>query len=327
MGRIRAVCISEKKGTPKSEVEKALFIAEFGIENDAHAGKWHRQVSILSSESVENFEKRAFSENKNDDESVCESRQAILPGAFGENLITEGIDLGSLPCGSILTIGDVILKLSQRGKECHEGCAIRQKTGKCIMPKEGVFAEVVRGGTVRKGDQVTVELTPAGRPFRAAVVTMSDKASRGERTDESGELLTRLLSDAGFEIIEKTILPDEEPLLVDNLVRISDNRDADLIITTGGTGFSARDITPEATMKVALKNVPGIAEAIRYKTMEKTPKALLSRGVSVIRGKTLIINFPGSPKAVKECFEVVEPILGHGLAILTGRENECGKPL
>ena len=324
IGRIRAICISERKGTPKTEVEEARFLENFGIENDAHAGKWHRQVSLLEAEAVEAF-KLSVRTVPDDPENAETEPVEILPGAFGENLLVEGIDLKALPCGSIFTIGDVRLKLTQRGKECHEGCVIRKKTGDCIMPREGVFAEVIHGGCVRKGDTITVETPSVDRPYRAAVITLSDKASRGERKDESGPILAGLLEGSGFEVIEELILPDEEPELVRNLIRLADNREADLIITTGGTGFSERDITPEATMKVSTKNAPGIAEAIRARSLEITPKAMLSRGASVIRNRTLIINFPGSPKAVRESFEVIEGVIGHGLGILTGREGECAR--
>ena len=311
MGTIRAISISDKKGTSKKPVKQANFIENFGIEGDAHAGRWHRQVSLLSYESVKEFEKDIV------------SKRNIEPGEFGENLLTEGIELRGIACGTILRTGDVILKITQRGKECHEGCEIRKLTGDCIMPREGVFAEVIRGGIISPGQEIILENPENNGSYRTAVITLSDKASRGEREDKSGPLLSKLLKEQGFEVIEELILPDDAGQIKNNLIRLADRRDADLIITTGGTGFSERDVTPEATMAVSTRNVPGIAEAIRAESMKYTPKAMLSRAVSVIRNRTLIINLPGSPKAVEESFEIIKEVLPHGLEILTGRGGEC----
>ncbi len=309
MGYIKAICISSEKGTVKTQVEQARFIENFGIEGDAHAGNWHRQVSLLCREAVAEFAKNDRIDGD------------ILPGAFGENLLVEGIDLSGIPCGTLLKAGDAVLKITQRGKECHSGCNIRKLTGDCIMPREGVFAEVVKGGIVRPGDKIEVEPADPNRPFTAAVVTLSDRAFAGEYTDESGPALAALLEEEGFEVIETPVLPDDTDMLKNTLIRLADRRDADLILTTGGTGFSPRDITPEATLAAATRNAPGIAEAIRAGSMKFTPKAMLSRGVSVIRNNTLIINFPGSPKAVRECFDIIKEPLAHGLGILTGRQG------
>lgn len=125
--------------------------------------------------------------------------------------------------------------------------------------------------------------------------------------------------------MELLLLPDEPEQLKSQLIRLADGRQVDLILTSGGTGFSLRDRTPEATMEVADRNAPGIAEAIRYKSMEITDRAMLSRGVSVIRGRTLIVNLPGSPKAVKESLEFIMEPLGHGLGILRGSASECAR--
>lgn len=157
------------------------------------------------------------------------------------------------------------------------------------------------------------------------MVTLSDKGYAGEREDRSGPLLSAMLEDAGYEVTETVLLPDEQKEIERCLRRLCDGGNVDLIVTTGGTGLSSRDCTPEATLAVADKNVPGIAEAMRLASLKVTPRAMLSRGVSVIRGRTLIINLPGSPKAVKENLEAVLPPLDHGLAILTGTAGECGR--
>lgn len=162
-----------------------------------------------------------------------------------------------------------------------------------------------------------------GYRWKAAVVTLSDKGYAGEREDKSGPRICEMLEEAGYEVTRTLILPDEYKEIKECLCTLCDRDRVDIVLTTGGTGLSPRDCTPEATLAVAEKNVPGIAEAMRLASLKVTPRAMLSRGVSVIRGQTLIINLPGSPKAVKENLEAVLPSLEHGLAILTGRTGEC----
>lgn len=161
--------------------------------------------------------------------------------------------------------------------------------------------------------------------YRAGIVTLSDKGAAGEREDKSGAVIKEILESAGYEVVAQSLLPDEGEALKTELIRLSDQVQCDLVLTTGGTGFSRRDVTPEATMAVAERNVPGIAEAIRAYSMTVTKRAMLSRGVSVIRGGTLIINLPGSPKAVRESLEYVLDTLPHGLDILSGRGGECAR--
>ena len=309
-GTIRAVCISPEKGTVKRPVDSVALIKDFGIEKDAHAGKWHRQVSLLSYESVEAFNQRGG---------------GVADGDFGENILVEGINLKELPVGTVLKAGAVTLRLTQIGKECHSDCEIRRRTGDCIMPREGVFAEVLEGGKVRPGDRITALLPDPDRPFTAAVITLSDKGARGERKDESGPAATQMLEKAGYEIIETLLLPDEPEQLKRELCRLADQRQVNLVITSGGTGFSPRDRTPEATIAVADRNAPGIAEYIRMRSMELTERAMLGRGVSVIRKQTLIINLPGSPKAVRESLGFILGTLDHGLKILRESASECAR--
>ena len=144
MGKIVAVCISKRKGTSKQNVRECLLEAGKGLSDDAHAGPWHRQVSLLPKESIDSFKKQY-------------PDLAVIEGSFAENLTTEGIDLKSLPIGTVLNIGsEVVLKMTQIGKDCHTKCAIYHKVGNCIMPLEGVFAEVVKGGKVKEGDEIVV---------------------------------------------------------------------------------------------------------------------------------------------------------------------------
>lgn len=161
--------------------------------------------------------------------------------------------------------------------------------------------------------------------YRAGIVTLSDKGAAGEREDKSGAVIKEILETAGYEVVSRSLLPDEGEALKAELIRLSDQVQCDLVLTTGGTGFSRHDVTPEATMAVAERNAPGIAEAIRACSMTVTKRAMLSRGVSVIRGGTLIINLPGSPKAVRESLEYVLDTLPHGLDILSGRGGECAR--
>lgn len=142
MGKVMAVCTSAAKGTQKKNTGEGIFIEDYGIQGDAHAGKWRRQVSLLSCEKIEEFRERGAE---------------VEDGAFGENLVVKGIDFRSLPVGTRLSCGDVVLEITQIGKECHHGCQIFQKMGDCIMPREGVFAKVLRGGTIRTGDDMKVE--------------------------------------------------------------------------------------------------------------------------------------------------------------------------
>ena len=304
MGKIMAVNISEERGTQKKNVHSARLIEDWGIEHDAHAGKWHRQVSLLSYEKIEEFRKKVA---------------PVDEGAFGENLIIQGIDLRHLPVGTRLACGEVLLEVTQIGKQCHNGCEIFRLMGDCIMPREGIFAKVLRGGMISEGDEITVEK----RPLRAAILTASDSGYAGEREDVSGPTIRKILEENGYQVVHTILLPDDREMLAQEMSRIADEGVAELLVTTGGTGFSPRDCMPEATMDITERAVPGIPEAIRAYSMTITPRAMLSRAAAGIRKHTLIINLPGSPKAVKESLEYILPSLEHGLEILTGTASNC----
>ena len=309
MGKILAICISEKKGIQKSPIDSAVLLEDWGIEGDAHGGKWHRQVSLLSFEKIEDFRAKGAD---------------VDFGAFGENLVVEGFDLRKIPVGSRFQIGDALLELTQIGKECHSHCAIFHAVGDCIMPREGVFTKVLKGGSIKVGDEIQLLPLPDDRPFTAAIVTLSDKGSQGEREDKSGPAIQERLEKEGYSVIETLLLPDGIQPLASQLSRLADQRQVNVIFTTGGTGFSERDLTPEATIQVCDRMANGIAEAMRQYSLTITGRAMLSRAVSGIRKKTLIVNLPGSPKAVKESLEYILPQLDHGLDILRGTGGECG---
>jgi len=161
--------------------------------------------------------------------------------------------------------------------------------------------------------------------FKVGIITSSDKGSTGEREDLSGPVIAELVSSKGYEVISQVIVPDEKEELISAMINMSDELKVDLILTTGGTGFSKRDVTPEATKSICERDANGIAEAIRYYSLSITPRAMLSRAVSGIRGDTLIINLPGSPKAVKEALDYALDSIHHGLEILTNKTSDCAR--
>ncbi len=310
MGKVLAVCTSKRRGIQKTNVDRGVFVVGNGIDTDAHAGNWHRQVSLLSADKIEEFRSRGAD---------------VEYGAFGENLVVEGIDFRALPVGTLLRCGDVLLEMTQIGKECHTHCTIYHQVGDCIMPREGVFARVLEGGEIQVGDTMEIEPRKDRFPWQAAVITLSDKGAAGEREDKSGPAIADRLRENGYEVIEQFLLSDDPEVLKHHLIRLCDQRKPDLILTTGGTGFSQRDQTPEATLAVADREAPGIAEAIRAASLKITKHAMLSRGVSVIRGKTLIINLPGSPKACMESMDVFMDAIPHAMGLLRNEVQDCAR--
>ncbi|MGE5583830.1 MAG: molybdenum cofactor synthesis domain-containing protein [Bacillota bacterium] len=303
MGTIVAVCTSQNKGEPKKDTGRGLLLKDIGLEGDAHAGFAHRQVSLLALTSIQKMVERGLK---------------VGPGDFAENLTVEGLELTGLPIGSRLRVGkDAILGVTQIGKKCDHPCTIFRRTGACVMPKEGIFTEVLWGGEVAKGDEIRVM-----NPYSFGVIIASDKASRGERVDQCGPLIREILRPWG-EVGECQIVPDEAPELVRAMTSFTDEKKVDLLVTSGGTGFGPRDVTPEATLQIIERQIPGIPEAIRASGMAKTPRAMLSRGIAGIRKRSLIINLPGSPRGVRESLEVILPVLEHALEVVTGKNGDC----
>ncbi|MDA8092174.1 MAG: molybdopterin-binding protein [Nitrospiraceae bacterium] len=304
-GRIVSINVSPKKGVRKTPVKEALLKENYGIEGDAHASSsWHRQVSLLAIESIGKAQCSKNSAKKN-----------LEPGDFAENITTKGLALAQLPIGTKLLIGQSLTEVTQIGKRCHEKCEIYRETGDCIMPREGIFVKVLSGGPAKAGDPVSV------LHITAAVITLSDKGSKGERIDESGPLINELLAAIGAGVLHYEVIPDEEEILKERLLKYSAL--VDLVVTTGGTGLTARDVTPEATAAVIERHLPGIAEAMRACGMQKTKRAMLSRGIAGTRGTCLIINLPGSPKAVRESLEAVLDVIPHAISKIKGQGEDC----
>jgi molybdenum cofactor synthesis domain-containing protein len=308
-GRVVSVNIADQKGVQKAPQAAITLVVEHGVEGDAHAGPWHRQVSLLANESVEKMRAKGLD---------------VAPGAFGENVTTEGIVVYQLPVGTRLRMGAALLEVTQIGKVCHDRCAIYYQAGDCVMPREGIFVRVLESGEVRPGDPITLEKRSL---IRAAVLTVSDKGSRGEREDESGGALEELLGEMGAAVVARAVVPDEREQIAAALTRFADESEANLVLTTGGTGFTARDVTPEATQDVLDRPAPGFAEAMRAGSLAKTPHAMLSRAVSGLRGRTLIINMPGSPRACREQFAMVAAALPHAIEKLLDLGGDCATPL
>ncbi|MPM95577.1 hypothetical protein SDC9_142732 [bioreactor metagenome] len=227
--------------------------------------------------------------------------------------------MASLPVGTYLLAGETLLEVTQIGKKCHHHCESFQQVGECVMPKEGIFARVLAGGKITVGDKIAI-----WHGIPVAIITASDKGAKGEREDVSGQEIASIIAEIGGKVIDYRILPDDMEALASTMVELTDQIGAALVLTTGGTGFSPRDFTPEATLKVIERQVPGLPEAMRRESFAKTSRAMLSRAVAGIRGKSLIINLPGSPKGVRECLQVIMPELPHAVEILRGTSGECG---
>ncbi len=305
-GRIRAISVSSCKGEPKHNVPEADLRADFGLVGDAHAGSGPRQVSLLALESIQ---------------ELRSAGAEVSPGDFAENLTVEGLDLSALTVGCRLRIGSAVeLEVTQLGKRCHGRCRIFEKLGDCIMPKQGVFARVVTGGQIAAGDEIVADRPSGSNPpvARVGVLTISDSCARGTREDASGPAIQETLRAHGYEVREVRVVPDDRDAIVWELTRFVDVGRYDLVFTTGGTGLGPRDVTPEATLAVCDRLVPGLVELMRAEGLTKTPNAVLSRGVAALRGPTLIINLPGSPKAVREGLEAILDVLPHALEMMHG---------
>jgi len=301
---VLSVNISEKKGTIKKPVGE-IELTELGVRDDAHAGNWHRQVSLLGKDSIEKFEKDA--------------NRKIEFGEFAENITTDGLILYETNPLDRLLIGDIELEITQIGKKCHgTSCAIFKEVGNCVMPKEGIFARVLKNGVVKAG--YSIEYIP--KVYKVQIITLSDRAFKGEYEDRSGPRIIELVEEF-FNVnknlfeIEHTIIPDDPDALYTLLEKAKNNED-DVVITTGGTGIGPRDFTPEVVYSVLEKEIPGIMEMIRMKYGAEKQNAYLSRGVAGVMDQTLVYALPGSVKAVNEYMAEILKTLMHLFYMLHG---------
>jgi molybdenum cofactor synthesis domain-containing protein len=299
-----SVNISEAKGTIKKPVSE-IHLNDEGVEGDAHAGKWHRQVSLLAMESAAKFAKMAGRE--------------IACGEFAENITTEGMLLYEASPLDRFYCEELELEVTQIGKKCHgDNCAIYREVGNCVMPKEGIFCRVLSIGDLKAGD--TLEYIP--KVYSALVITLSDRAHAGEYEDRSGPRVRALLQNyfedkKWLHDIENVLIPDDEQAL-SALLLDAVEQGVDFIFTTGGTGIGPRDISPEVVRSVIKKEIPGIMEMIRMKYGAEKPNALLSRGIAGAADKTLIFALPGSVKAVNEYMDEIAKSLQHMVYMLHG---------
>jgi molybdenum cofactor synthesis domain-containing protein len=306
MGKIKAISISENKGTRKNNVNKVNVIDQFGLENDAHAGKWHRQISFLAEESIQ---------------KIIDAGLNVKAGDFAENITTTGIDLCGLSVGSILQIGNLEFVISQMGKICHKRCAIYFQAGDCVMPKEGIFAVVKGDGEIKVGDEIKV--VPK-KNFSVAVITLSDKGSKGEREDITGIKISDFINDKiNPAFIRYEMIPDEKDKLEKLIIDLTDRQQIDIIITNGSTGIAERDIAPDVTEKIITRRLPGFEEAMRMESFKITPHALISRAVCGTRKNSFIINLPGSPKGAIENLSTVVDAIPHCVKKLQGDKTDC----
>lgn len=320
-GKIISINISPEKGAKKSPVREAILVRGKGLKGDAHYGSV-REVSFLDAISIKKFVRQTG------------GKVRPAPGDFAENITTSGIRWSESRPGDEVRIWNpsapsdkIILSVTQIGKECHKGCAIRKVTGRCIMPEEGIFAKVVKGGRIFPG--YSVEVIPRAT-IRVCILTCSDKASRGERIDTSGPAIEKELAALKKErlavkTLDYKIVPDDREKIASVLKEWCDKVKPDIVFTTGGTGFGPRDWTPEATREVMERLCPGLPEYIRWETFKKTKFAAISRATAGIRGQTLIINLPGSEKAVREIVKILLPIIPHSVEILRGKTEHNDK--
>ena len=297
---------SEKKGTIKIPVDQAEITLN-GMAGDSHAGNWHRQISLLGTESYE--------------KTSAQSGLKLAHGSFAENITTEGMILHEAKILDRLEHEEVILEITQIGKKCHKGCEIQKQIGDCVMPLEGIFCRVIRGGSLKKG--MTFIHNP--REIKVHIITMSDRAYAGEYTDRSGpraeEIMTNFFKESGRHFsVTRSILPDTKEMIEKAFQGCIQN-EADIIITSGGTGIGPRDIAPDVIQPMLDKELPGIMEHIRTLYGKNKPNALISRSIAGVTGSTLVYVLPGSVKAVNEYLAEITPTIEHSLRMLYGIDS------
>lgn len=295
--------ISTKKETIKKPVEH-IELNELGVNGDAHAGKWHRQVSMLGIESFNKFS--------------LEAGRTVKFGEFAENITTKGMKIyETAPLDKFLN-ETIELEVIQIGENHHgSGCDIHAEVGSSLMSKEGIFVRVIRGGKVKSGD--ILEYHP--KIFKTMIITLSDRVSKGEYEDLSGPTVKGAIEKFFYSnrfkySIDSEIIPDDKGELKTLLDRAKN--DYDFVFTTGGTGIGRRDITVDVIKPLLDKEIPGIMDMIRMKYGMEKPNALISRSIAGLAGDTMIFALPGSVRAVKEYMAEITKVLRHLVLMLHG---------
>ena len=299
---VLSVNISEKKGTIKKPVD-AIHLSNIGVKTDAHSGPWNRQVSLLGNESISKFS--------------VEAGRKISFGEFAENITTEGLELfKTLPLDRF--VNDTIdLEVTQIGKKCHgTNCQIFREVGNCVMPKEGIFARVLKSGVMKAGDN----LNYIPRTIKTTVITLSDRASAGLYEDISGKQIEKRVSEFWESQHRKqqtdyVLIPDDADMLKRAIQDAVDN-ESDFIFTTGGTGIGPKDITPDIVQPMFEKEIPGIMDLIRFKYGAEKPAALISRSIAGLIEKSLVYCLPGSTRAVNEYLDEILKTVIHSLYMI-----------
>lgn len=304
---IKSLNISEKKGTKKTP-RKEITLTPLGIEGDAHAGKWHRQISLLAEESILSFE--------------GELGRKIGFGEFAENITTIGFAVHKTKPFDRFVSSGIEMEVTQIGKKCHgTNCEIFQQTGNCVMPKEGIFCRVIKTGKLKEND--VLKYIP--KVFRIKVITLSDRAFEGIYQDKSGPLIEKLSKDwftgqSYFCETSRVVIPDEKEILEKEL-NLAASEEYDIIYTTGSTGIGQRDIAPKIIANFIDLEIPGIMDMIRLKYGAQKPNALLSRSLAGVKNRTLVFSLPGSTKAVNEYLTEIHKILMHSFLMLHGIDS------
>lgn len=302
MGKIKSIYIGSRKGELKKRVSQANLRENYGIIGDAHAGAGKRQISLLTEENIAWLRGRG---------------EKVGIGNLMENLRTTGIELTSLLVGTKLEVGrTILLEISEIGKHSGKPIKVFAMPEGCLLPLNGLFTKVLKGGTVREEDKIEI----AADTLTCGILIISDRSSRGERPDKTGPLVKECINEIKITPVRYGIIPDEKEYISLVLVTWADQGGVDLILTSGGTGFFSRDVTPEATRGILDKEAGGLSELMRGEGAKSTKRAYLSRGVAGIRKKTLIINLPGNPQGARESLKIVSPILNHAIKVMKGKK-------
>ncbi len=311
IAKLQALCVADKKGERKRPVDSAAFRAGHGIDGDAHAGPWHRQVSLLSAADIDMVRRKGL--------------LGVAPGDFAENVVISGLNFCTLGLGTRLRLGRAaVLSITQIGKVCHSPCRIYRLTGDCIMPKLGLFARVEAGGEVHVGDSVEVlKIVPRDR-LQAVVLTISDRCPQGESQRPAGRAVARYLEESLRAHVYRTeVVADDKAAVADRLTHYSDGHSINLVVTVGGTGFAQPDITREATRTLLERPAASLDEAVPTASVLERPHGMPSAGTSGIRASTLIVNLPDSERSAVENLDVILGALRQSLQKLCGDTADC----